>query len=365
MKLQVLFVLFVVSSLVFVGSSCNRAMYGADDRSKPHIGIVFDIGGKDDRSFNAAAWAGVKCAETGMMPDGKTSCGKPPLDISVRDVEPGNPVSIEPAMRAFAERHHDLVIGVGFAQGPIMQTVAKDYPNLHFAIIDGVIFEADGKTPKANVASLVFKEHEGSYLVGIIAAKTTKSNVLGFIGGMDIGLIHRFEKGFEEGAKSVNPNIQVIQNYVGVTDAAWNNPGKGKEIALAQISKGADVIFTAAGNSGLGAFDAVEQSGKDASGRATHFVIGVDSNQNMVKPGFVLTSMVKRVDNAVYDIVKDVVNNQFRGGLHVFGLDTEGVGYVVDSNNQNLVSPQAIQAAEEAKKKIVAGEIKVVDRMSQ
>src|SRR5205807_722560 len=149
--------------------------------------------------------------------------------------------------------------------------------------------------------------------------------------------------------------IQIVQNYVGVTDAAWNNPGKGKEIALAQINKGADVIFTAAGNSGLGAFDAVEQSGKDASGRAMHFVIGVDSNQNMVKPGFVLTSMVKHVENAVYDIVKDVVNRKFQGGFHVFGLDTDGVGYVMDANNQNLVPPQTIQAAEEAKKKIIAG----------
>ena len=273
------------------GTSCNVAR-SSDDKTKIHVGIVFDIGGKDDRSFNAAAWAGVKCAETGKLPDGKTSCDKPALDIVLRDVEPGNPVSIEPAMRAFAERGYDLVIGVGFAQGPIMQAVARDYPNIQFAIIDGVIFEDDGKTPKSNVASLVFKEHEGSYLVGMIAAMTSKTGKLGFIGGMDIGLIHRFEGGFEEGAKAANPNIQVIQNYVGVTDAAWNNPGKGKEIALAQINKGADVIFTAAGNSGLGAFDAVEQAGKDSNGRATHFVIGVDSNQNMVKPGFVLTSMV-------------------------------------------------------------------------
>src|SRR5438105_5270524 len=182
-----------------------------------------------------------------------------------------------------------------------------------------MFFEEDGKTPKSNVASLVFKEHEGSYLAGIIAAKTTKTNVLGFVGGMDIPLIHRFEKGYEEGAKAVNPNIQVVQNYVGVTDAAWNNPGKGKEIALAQIGKGADVIFTAAGNSGLGAFDAVEQYGK-VNGRATHFVIGVDSNQNGVKPGYVLTSMVKHVDNAVYDIIKDVVDKKFKGGFHVFGL---------------------------------------------
>src|SRR6266849_5100542 len=333
MKLKLFPVLLLVGSLVFAGQACNRASYGADDKSKIHVGIVFDIGGKDDRSFNAAAWAGVKCAEMGTLPDGKTSCGKPALDIVLRDVEPGNPTSIEPAMRAFAERGYDLIIGVGFAQAPIMELVAKDYPRLQFAIIDGV-------SELPNVASLVFKDHEGSYLVGVLAAKTTKTNVLGFVGGMDIPLIHRFEKGYEEGAKSVNPNIQIVQNYVGVTDAAWNNPGKGKELSLAQIGKGADVIFTAAGNSGLGAFDAVEQAGKQ-NGRATHFVIGVDSNQNMVKPGFVLTSMVKRVDNAVYSIVEDVVNGKFQAGFHEFGLDTDGVGYVMDSNNKDLISPEA------------------------
>src|SRR6476469_6034748 len=331
MKSKLFVTLLLLSALVFAGQACNRSSYGADDKSKIHVGIVFDIGGKDDRSFNAAAWNGVKCAESGTLPDGKTSCGKPALGVIVRDVEPGNPVSIEPAMRAFAERGYDLVIGVGFAQGPIMQAVAKDYPNIHFAIIDGVIFEDDGKTPKSNVASLVFKEHEGSYLVGLIAGMTTKTNTIGFLGGMDIGLIHRFEGGYEQGAKSVNPNIRVIQNYVGVTDAAWNNPGKGKEIALSQISKGADVIFTAAGNSGLGAFDAVEQAGKK-DGRATHFVIGVDANQNMVKPGFVLTSMVKRVDNAVYSIIQDVVNGQFKTGFHVYGLNEDGVGYAMDEN---------------------------------
>src|SRR5437899_713712 len=246
MKLKLLAVFLILSSLVFVGPACNQSLYGTDDKTKIHVGIVFDIGGKDDRSFNAAAWTGVKCAETGMLPDGKTSCGKAKLDIILRDVEPGNPVSIEPAMRAFAERGYDLIIGVGFAQGPIMQSVANDYPNLQFTIIEGVIFEADGKTPKANVASLVFKKNEVSYLVGIMAGMTTKTGTLGFIGGMDIGLIHRVEGGFEDGAWAANPKIQVIQNYVGVTDAAWNNPGKGKEIALEAISKGADVIFTAA-----------------------------------------------------------------------------------------------------------------------
>lgn len=358
MKLSLALLLVCVCALVFGGAGCRTpASYAtADDPHKIHVGIVFDIGGKDDRSFNAAAWAGVKCAETGLLPNGE-SCGKPKLDIVLRDVEPGNPTSIEPAMRAFAERHYDLIIGVGFAQAPIMETVARDYPNINFAIVDGV-------SNLPNVASLVFREHEGSYLVGMIAAKTSKTGTIGFIGGMDIGLIHRFATGYEEGARSVNPNIRVIKNYVGVTDSAWNNPGKGKELALAQIGKGADVIFTAAGNSGLGAFDAVEQAGKQ-NGRATHFVIGVDSNQNGVKPGYVLTSMVKRVDNAVYDIVQQVVNHQFKGGFHVFGLAEDGVGYAMDDNNRPLISPDIIQETEAAKQKIINGQIKVTDAMQQ
>jgi basic membrane protein A len=358
-----LIVVAMVGWSVLAATGCRRASYAADDRARTHVGIVFDIGGKDDRSFNAAAWAGVKCAESGTLPDGRP-CGKPPLGIVVRDVEPGTPNAIEPAMRAFAERGYDLVIGVGFAQAPIMRIVARDYPNIRFAIIDGVVLEDDGKTPLPNVAGLLFKEHEGSYLVGMIAARTSRTGTVGFVGGMDIPLIRRFEKGYEEGARAANPRIQVVQNYVGVTDAAWNNPGKGKELSLAQMDKGADVIFAAAGNSGLGAFDAVEQAGTQ-NGRATHFVIGVDSNQNGVKPGFVLTSMVKRVDNAVYDIVKEVVDGRFKGGFHVYGLDSDGVGYVVDDYNRNLVSPESIAAAEAAKKKIIDGEIKVTDAMAQ
>ncbi|MDQ3906961.1 MAG: BMP family ABC transporter substrate-binding protein [Acidobacteriota bacterium] len=347
----------LVALALVAPSACTMPRDAGGDPSKIRVGIVYDIGGKDDRSFNNAALVGVTCAATGKHLDG-TPCDKPALGIVLRDVEPGNPTSIEPAMRAFAERGYDLVIGVGFAQAPIMESVAKDYPNIHFAIIDGV-------SQLPNVASLVFREHEGSYLVGMIAARTTKTGTLGFIGGMDIPLIHRFEKGYEEGARAVNPNIQIIQNYVGVTDSAWNNPGKGKELALAQIGKGADVIFTAAGNSGLGAFDAVEQAGKDSSGRATHFVIGVDSDQNMVKPGFVLTSMVKRVDNAVYQIVEDVVNHRFQGGLHVFGLDKDGVAYALDQYNRDLIAPDVLQQVDSAKQKIIAGQIKVTDAMAQ
>lgn len=331
-------------ALVVTSASSCRMQGQTDDPSKIRVGIVFDIGGKDDRSFNAAAWEGAKRASTS-------------LPIVLRDVEPGNPTSIEPALRAFAERKYDLIIAIGFAQAPILERVAADYPNINFAIVDGV-------SQLPNVASLIFKEHQGSYLVGMIAARTSKTGTLGFLGGMDIPLIHRFETGYEEGARAVNPNIRVIQNYVGVTDSAWNNPGKGKELALAQLAKGADVIFTAAGNSGLGAFDAVEQYGM-VDGRAQRFVIGVDSNQNAVKPGYVLTSMVKRVDNAGYQIIQEVVDKKFQSGIHVFGLDKDGIGYAMDQNNRPLISPEIIQEAEAARQKIINGEIKVTDAMAK
>ncbi len=346
------FGLLLTALIVFGASSCGTVSEAKKEGCNIRVGIVFDIGGKNDRSFNAAAWEGVRRAEKD-------------LNICLYDVEPGNPTSIEPAMRAFAERNFDLIFGVGFAQGPIMQKVANDYPNIRFAIVDGVIFEDDGKTPKKNVASLVFREHEGSFLVGMIAASKSRTGTLGFLGGMDIPLIHKFETGYEEGARSVNPNIKIVQNYVGVTDGAWNNPGKGKELALSQIEKGADVIFTAAGNSGLGAFDAVEQYGKNPQGEANKFVIGVDSNQNMVKPGFVLTSMVKRVDNACYDVVKELLNNNFQGGFHVFGLEKDGVAYAMDKNNESLIPKEVLDRVEESKKKIVAGDIKVTDAMAK
>ena len=350
MNLRCIVKIALISINLFLISSCASTEANTD-KGKIKVGIVFDIGGKNDRSFNAAAWEGVKRANQD-------------LDIVLRDVEPGNPTSIEPAMRAFAERNFDLIIGVGFAQGPIMENVARDYPNIKFAIVDGVILDKDGK-PLPNVASLVFREHEGSYLVGMIAAAKSKTGVLGFVGGMDIPLIHKFEKGYEEGARSVNPNIKVYDGYVGITDSAWNNPGKGRELASDQLDHGADVIFTAAGNSGLGAFDAVEQRGRNTDGEAKNFVIGVDSNQNGQRPGFVLTSMVKRVDNAVYDVVKEVKEGKFEGGFHSFGLDKDGVAYAMDDNNKSLISPDIINKVEDAKKKIVAGEIKVTDAMAK
>jgi basic membrane protein A len=337
MRLRKVLGLGLALALGLAVSACRDLSYAAEDPRKIHVGIVFDSGGKDDRSFNAAAWKGVRRAAKDYP-------------IVLRDAEPGDPTSLEPAMRAFAEVGYNLVIGIGFAQTPIVETVAKDYPKINFAIVDGV-------SDLPNVASLVFKEHEGSYLVGMIAARESKSGVLGFVGGMDIPLIHKFEVGYEEGARAVNPKIEVIQNYVGVTESAWNNPGKGKELSVAQIGKGADVIFAAAGNSGLGAFDAAEQYGK--------YVIGVDSNQNWVKPGFVLTSMVKRVDNAVYQIVGDMVNHRFKGGIHVYGLENDGIGYAMDQYNAKLISPDVIRQVEAAKAKIIRGEIKVTDAMAK
>lgn len=330
--------LIVILLAGLLAPACTSVIGQRDESGgKLRVGIVFDIGGKDDKSFNAAAWEGVKRS-------------KEELGIFLRDVEPGDPTSIEPSMRAFAERGYDLIVGVGFAQAPIMNDVAHDYPNLKFAIIDGVI-------DLPNVASLIFKEHEGSFLVGMIAARASKTGKVGFVGGMDIPLIHKFETGYAEGARYANPKVQVFENYVGVTDAAWNNPGKGKELAKAQIERGADVVFQAAGNSGLGVFDAAEDMHKLA--------IGVDSNQNWVKPGFILTSMIKRVDVAVFNTVKDIVEGRFKGGIHEFGLDNDGIGYALDSYNQELIPQPVLDEVERAKKEIIAGRIKVTDAMAE
>jgi basic membrane protein A and related proteins len=323
--------------LLALNGCATRDLVAEAGAAKTKVGIVFDIGGKDDRSFNAAANLGVVRAKQDMP-------------ITLRDVEPGDPTSIEPALRAFAQYGYNLITGVGFAQGPIIKEVAKDYPQLHFVLIDSV---AD----LPNVASLLFKEHEGSFLVGMIAAYTSKTGTIGFVGGMDIPLIHKFKTGYEEGARYVNPNIRVLQNYVGITDAAWNNPSKGRELANAQYEQGADVIFQAAGNSGLGVFDAAEAYNK--------FAIGVDANQNWVKPGRILTSMLKRIDNAVYSIVQDEVAGKFQGGVHIYGLDNDGVGYALDEHNKHLIPDWVIQKVEQAKQDIVAGKIKVTDAMTK
>ncbi|MFZ4629230.1 MAG: BMP family lipoprotein [Blastocatellia bacterium] len=329
-----------LSLLVFLlcaaGCTTRDPADGPGD-GRTRVGIVFDIGGKDDRSFNSAAHEGMLRARRS-------------LPILLRDVEPGDPTSIEPALRAFAQYGYHLIAGVGFVQGPIIEQVAADYPQLHFVLIDSA-------TNLPNVASLLFKEHEGSFLVGMIAASKSQTGVLGFVGGMDIPLIHKFATGYEEGARYVNPRIRILRNYVGITDAAWNNPSKGRELANAQYEQGADVIFQAAGNSGLGVFDAAEAYGK--------FAIGVDSNQNWIKPGFILTSMLKRIENAVYQVVQEEVEGRFQGGVHVYGLANQGVDYALDEFNRHLIPQEVIDRVEEAKREIIAGRLRVTDAMAE
>jgi basic membrane protein A len=318
------------------GCRAERAAAAPGGGGKVRVGIVFDMAGKDDRSFNAAAWEGGQRAAR-------------QLPIVLRDAEPGDPASIEPSLRAFAERGFELIVGVGFAQAPIVEEVAREYPRLDFAVVDGV---ASGP----NVASLIFREQEGSYLVGMIAARVSRSGVLGFVGGMDIPLIRKFLVGYEEGARAARAGVRVIPGFVGVGEAAWNDPVRGKELAAAQVSKGADVIFAAAGNSGLGVFDAAEQYGV--------YVIGVDSNQNWIKPGRVLTSMVKRVDNALVEIIGERVRGRIRGGVHSYGLGDGGIGYAMDAYNRGLIPPAVLRDVEEARRRILRGDIHVTDAMA-
>ncbi len=297
------------------------------------VGLVLDKGGKDDKSFNAAAFKGAGDA----VKD---------LGITLKTIESPDDNAYEPALRTLAERGYGLVIAIGFSQADAIKKVAAQFPKTHFAIVDAPV-EA------ANLQSLMFNEHEGSFLVGYIAALTSKSGVVGFVGGMDVDLIKRFELGYKEGAQYGNSKIKVLTNYAGVTSEAWMNPTKGKELALAQISRNADVIFAVAGATNTGVFDAVEEKEKLA--------IGVDSNQNWVKPGKILTSMMKRVDLAVYDAIKADKEGKFKPGKKVFSLANKGIDYALDSNNESLISPDMRAKIEKIKKDIASGKIIVSD----
>jgi len=297
------------------------------------VGLVLDRGGKDDKSFNSSAYEGAMRA-------------KARLGIFVKYVEAPDDNAFEPLLRAFAQRDFDLIIGVGFAQKEAIKKVAGQFPNRHFAIVD-----AEVTAP--NVRSLMFEEHEGAYLIGAIAAMTSKTGKIGFVGGMDIPLIRRFEMGYEAGAKKINPKITVIANFVGVTSEAWNNPPKGKELALSQYEAGADVVFAAAGASGLGVFDAAEEQKR--------FAVGVDSNQDWTKPGLILTSMLKRVDEAVFVSIAEAKEGKFAGGIKRFGLGNKGIDYSFDQYNEKILSESVRHRADELKAEIIAGKIAVPD----
>jgi basic membrane protein A len=296
--------------------------------------VVFDMGGKFDKSFNEGVWNGVKkfTEETG---------------IEVMEFEVTNETQREQAMRRMVDKGATIVLGVGFAQADAISKVAADNPDVQFSIIDVGWLDAP------NLRQYVFKEHEGSFLVGVAAAKASQTGKVGFVGGQDIGLISRFACGYVGGVKSILPNAEVYENMTGSTPAAWNDPARGAELTRSQIDRGADVVYHAAGGTGVGVIQAAADAGKLA--------IGVDSNQNGLAPGSVLTSMLKRVDVAAYQTFMDAKNNAFTSGVQVLGIAEGGVDWALDDNNKSLITADIKSAIKKAKDGILSGDIVVHD----
>ncbi len=319
---------------VALATALGQASLVAAAEIKP--AVVYDLGGKFDKSFNEGV-------ANGAMKF------KQDTGIDFRDFEIQNDAQREQALRRFAHDGFSPIVAVGFTQASALEKVAAEFPDVKFAVIDAVV-------DKPNVRSIVFKEQEGSFLVGLMAALASKTGKIGFVGGMDIPLIRKFACGYVEGAKYAKPGIEVLQNMTGTTGAAWNDPVKGGELAKSQMDRGADVVYHAAGGTGLGVLRAAADAGK--------LGIGVDSNQDGLFPGHVLTSMLKRVDVATYNTFTDAKNGQFTPGVYVLGLKENGVGYALDDSNKALVTPDIKSAADKASADIVAGTIKVHDYMA-
>ena len=318
-----------------------RGAEGAPREGATRVGIVLDVGGRGDKSFNDGAYAGADSATAH-------------LGAHVQFIEPGEGADREAGLRLLAAEGMDLVIGVGFIFSGDLTVLANEYPAVKFAGVDfALATDAQGNVipPPANLAALRFREEEGSFLVGAIAALVGNSKRIGFIGGMDIPLIHKFEAGYRAGVKHVCPDCTVIAQYAGATPDAFKNPGRGKELALSQYQSGVNVIFHASGSTGQGLFEAARATGK--------FAIGVDADQAAEAPGRVLTSMIKGVNAAVYDVISRAGAGTFRGGVYSFGLAEGGVGYVYDDNNRALIPEAARQRVERLKADIIAGRIKV------
>jgi basic membrane protein A len=330
--------LIVHAALLFAGgrSSTESGRAGATN-----VGIVLDVGGRGDKSFNDGAYAGADSAIKILHPN-------------VRFIEPGEGSDREAGLRLLAAEKMDLVIGVGFIFSDDLTRLAKEYPNVAFAGVDYALATDDKGNvipPPPNLAALKFREEEGSFLVGALAALVGKSKKVGFVGGMDIPLIHKFEAGYRAGVAAVCPDCTVIAQYAGVTPEAFKNPGKGKELALSQYQSGVNVIFHASGSTGQGVFEAARVMNKLA--------IGVDADQYAEAPGHVLTSMVKGVNTSVFDVIQRVQNRTFKGGIYSFGLKENGVGYIYDEHNKALIPDDVRARVEQLRQDIVAGRIKV------
>jgi basic membrane protein A len=305
------------------------------------VGIVFDVGGRGDKSFNDGAYLGAERAER-------------QLGARVRFIEPGEGSDREAGLRLLAAEGMDIVIGVGFIFTDDLTQLAREYPNTKFAGVDyAVQTDARGNPvpPPPNLAALKFREEQGSFLVGALAALVGGSKKVGFVGGMDIPLIHKFEAGYRAGVKHVCPDCTVIAQYAGVTPEAFRNPGRGKELALSQYQSGVNIIFHASGSTGLGVFEAARSSHKLA--------IGVDADQWAEAPNYVLTSMVKGVDAAVFEAIRRAKAGTFKGGISQFGLAEGGVGYVYDANNKSMIPDSVHARLDELQAEIIAGKIDV------
>jgi basic membrane protein A len=305
------------------------------------VGVVFDVGGRGDKSFNDGAYVGAQRAAA-------------ELGARIRFIEPGEGSDREAGIRLLAAEGMDLVIGVGFIFSDDLTQLAKEYPGVRFAGIDyappvdsaGVVIQ-----PPANLAGLRFREEEGSFLVGALAALVGDTKRFGFVGGMDFPLIHKFEAGFRAGVQAVCADCQVVAQYAGVTPEAFRNPGRGQELALSQYQSGVSVIFHASGSTGLGVFEAAR--------RRNRLAIGVDSDQQAEAPGFILTSMVKRVDEAVYGAIQRVRDGTFQSGIFQLGLAQQGVDYVYDEHNRALIPDSVRSRVESLRESIIAGRISV------
>jgi basic membrane protein A len=323
--------------LLLAASGCSKpAPKSAASSSTFPVGLVFDIGGRGDKSFNDAAYAGLERAQK-------------ELGVTYTTLETSEGSDREAQLRQLAAGDAKIVFGVGFLFTDDIKALAKEFPNQKFACIDYTVNPGDTLPP--NLVALKFREEEGSFLVGALAALLSKTGKLGFVGGMEIPLIRKFQAGFTAGVKAVNPRAVVMVKYAGNTGAAFKDPTKGKELALAEYQAGADIIFHASGSTGLGVFEAARELKKLA--------IGVDSDQYDEAPGVVLTSMVKRVDTAVFDTIRDLKNSKWQGGVREFGLGDEGVTWVYDDRNKALI-PDAVKAkVDSLQAEIVAGKIQV------
>lgn len=320
--------------LLGLGLGREKETVGTD---RLRVGLVFDVGGLGDRSFNDAAHAGLVRAEQ-------------ELDVAATYVEPGDGSDRESALRQLAAAGNDLVLGIGFIFTDDITRIAREFPNTSFACVDYSL-PPEGTPLPPNLAALRFREEEGSFLVGAIAALTSKTGKVGFVGGMMIPLIRKFEAGYVAGVEAVCPTCEVLTAYAGTEPKAFADPTTGKELALAQYGRGADVIFHASGKTGAGVFVAAKEKGA--------WAIGVDADQYREAPCCILTSMVKAVDTAVYDVIADVSRGEFRGGLHEFGVAEGGVRTVDDEHNADRISPATWERVRALQADIVAGRVAV------